>query len=449
MRKHGAAVAGAVLLLTGCVYYNALYNAERLFEEGERHRRAGRDSLAAACYAQVIQKAAGGYRREPEGEWADDALLLMGRAYLRRGEFREARASLEEAAERAGSETVRLQALLHLGGANVIAGDRVQGTNLLNLALGGLPSGHLTAEGHLWRAEALLEAGEADVGWWDLDQAATDGRLRLDAALTRVAWALRLDAPERAQEGMRRLLGSAEAAPRSDTVVALARAAARRWGAARAAALLEGSDTARWEPSARGRVRLARASLLREAGDTAAAEALVRRVAGGFGPAAADARMELAAWQVARARDLVEVRYALPLLLPAVGTPAVARRVERLQAMIGLAERGFEEPLAWFAAGEVARDDLGAPALARGLFLAYADGAPSDPWVPKALLAALGVSDDEADRDWLRGRLERGGDSPYVLAARGEPALGLEALEEELARRLPRPPDGTPNPPTP
>ncbi|HSW29304.1 MAG TPA: hypothetical protein VLH75_07400, partial [Longimicrobiales bacterium] len=151
---------------------------------------------------------------------------------------------------------------------------------------------------------------------------------------------------------------------------------------------------------------------------------------------AADARLELAAWQVARARDLVEVRYALPLLLPSVGTPAVARRVERLQGMIGLAERGFEEPLAWFAAGEVARDDLGAPALARGLFLAYADGAPSDPWVPKALLAALGVSDDEADREWLRGRLEGRGDSPYVLAARGEPALGLEALEEELARRL-------------
>ena len=39
---------GAFLLLTGCVYYNALYNAERLYEEGEAHRRSGRDSLAAA-----------------------------------------------------------------------------------------------------------------------------------------------------------------------------------------------------------------------------------------------------------------------------------------------------------------------------------------------------------------------------------------------------------------
>ena len=436
MRTRAGALAGALLLLTGCVYYNALYNAERRFEEAEDHRRAGRDSLAEVCYADVIQKAAGAFRREPEGEWADDALLLMGRAYLRRGDLRDARASLEEAARRAGSEPVRLQALLHLGEAHVVAGDRAEGALLINQALAGLPSGHQKAEGHLWRGQALLEAGEVDVGWWDLDQAALDGRVRLDAALGRVAWAVRLDSPGRAREGMHRLLGFGEAGARVDTVAALARAAARRWGPAQAAALLEASDTARWEPSARGRIRLARASLLREAGDSAGAEAVVRRVAGGFGPTAADARLELAAWQLAQARDLVEARYALPLLLPAVGTPVVAQRVDRLHGMIGLAERGFSEPLAWFAAGEVARDDLGAPALARGLFLAYADAAPSDPWVPKALLAALGVTDDEADHAWLRARLEGLGDSPYVLAARGEPALGLEALEEELARRL-------------
>ena len=36
----------------------------------------------------------------------------------------------------------------------------------------------------------------------------------------------------------------------------------------------------------------------------------------------------------------------------------------------------------------------------------------------------------------LGGRLEGRGESPYVLAASGQPAPGLEALEEELARRL-------------
>jgi hypothetical protein len=74
--------------------------------------------------------------------------------------------------------------------------------------------------------------------------------------------------------------------------------------------------------------------------------------------------------------------------------------------------------------------------VARGLFLAYADAVPDDPWVPKALLAAMAVTRDEGDRAWLRGRLEGSATSPYVLAARGEPAPGIEDLEEELARRL-------------
>ncbi|NJD19723.1 MAG: tetratricopeptide repeat protein, partial [Gemmatimonadetes bacterium] len=131
MRTLGAALAAALLLLGGCVYYNALYNAERLFEEGEGYRRAGRDSLASVRYAETVRKAAAGFRREPEGEWADNALLLMGRAYLRLGEYREARASLEEAVRRAGSEAARRQALLHLGAVRVAAGEWEGATALL------------------------------------------------------------------------------------------------------------------------------------------------------------------------------------------------------------------------------------------------------------------------------------------------------------------------------
>jgi hypothetical protein len=114
----------------------------------------------------------------------------------------------------------------------------------------------------------------------------------------------------------------------------------------------------------------------------------------------------------------------------------VARFLAALEEAAALTELGLTIPLAWFAAAEVARDGLGAHRLARGLFLAYADGAPEEPWAPKALLAALAVSPEEGDRAWLRGRLEAKGESPYVLAARGEPAPGFEALEEELARRL-------------
>lgn len=436
MKRLGAASAGALLLLSACIYYNALYNAEKLLREGDELRLAGSDSLAATRYRAVVRKAAKGFREEPEGEWADDALLLMGRAYLRLGELRSGRAALEEAERRAGSDEVRLSAEVNLGAAMVVAGDLDGGVLLLNRAIRGLPPGPIRAEGHLWRARALLSVGQPDVGWGDLDQAAGEKTVRMDAALTRVLFGIRLGNRERAAEGMDRLLGYGEAGTRVDTVVALARTAARAWGPAVAAGLLSGADTARWAPTPRGRILLTRALLVRETGDSARAEELIRRVADGLGQAAADARLDLAAWQLAGSRDLLEARAALPILLPGLESEEVARRVEDLQEVMRLAERGFSEPLAWFAAGEVARDRLGAPALARGLFLAYSDAVPADPWAAKALLAALDLSADEGDRAWLRGRLEGRADSPYVLAALGEPALGLEALEEELARRL-------------
>jgi tetratricopeptide (TPR) repeat protein len=437
VKHRAAALVGAVALAVGCVYYNALYNAEQLFHEGERAHREGRDSLAGARFAEVARKAAKGYRQEPDGEWADDALLLMGRAYLRLGDLRGARGALEQAATLATRDDIRLAADLYLGISYVQAGDADTALPFLNHALEGLREGPWAAEGHLWRARILLAAGEVSAGWWDLDRAGAMGDdVRLDAALERVSWGVKLDDRGRAAEGVNRLLTYGEAGQRVDTVLALAERAAARWGPDVAAAFLAGADSARWQRNPRGLIRLGRARLLRATGDTAAAHEEVRRVANGYGASAAEARMELARAQLGQARDLLDARDALPILLPAVSSPEVARMVEGLEEVDRLVERGLADPLAWFAAGELARDRLAAPELARGLFLAYADQTPSDPWAPKALLAALDVTSDEGGRAWLRGRLEGRAESPYVLAARGEPAPGLEVLEEELARRL-------------
>lgn len=437
MKLRAAAVAGVVAMAAGCVYYNALYNAEQLFDDGERAYREGQDSVARARFSEVVDKAAKGYRQEPEGEWADDALLLLGRAYLRLGDLRDARGALEQAMILATADEARLAAGLYLGVSYAQAGDADTALPYLNRALQGLPRGPWAAEGHLWRARILIAAGEVLAGLWDLDQAGSmhDG-LRMEAALERVQWGIRLGDRDRVAEGINRLLSYREAGQRVDTVLALAESTAERWGPDVAADLLAGADSARWQRNPRGLVRLGRARFLRAAGDTAAARELVRRVAGGYGASAAEARLELARAQFAQARDLLDARDALPVLLPSLSSPEVAALVASLEEVESLAERGLDDPLAWFAAGELARDDLAAPALARGLFLAYADQAPSDPWAPKALLAALDVTMDEGGRAWLRGRLEGRGESPYVLAASGQPAPGLEALEEELARRL-------------
>lgn len=429
----------ALVLLVGaggCAYYNGIYNAERVYADAERFRLSGEDSLATAAYEDVLRKAAKGYRRDTGGPWADEALYLVGRARLRLGDWRAATAALTMAADRTDDEQVRLGSKLYLGAALLRSGSPDQGVVLLNEALQGLNEGPELAEAHLLRGRVLLRAGAEDGGWWDLDRAAAlEEQLRVEAAMERVTWGVALGNLNRTREGVRRLLSYPEAAAQRDSVLALIRVAAERWGADEMADLL-GTAVYAWNRTGRGDALLLRAELLDLAGDTSAARTQAEAVAGGFGESAAEARLLLARWSLRNARDLSSVDQARRILLPSEEHPEVAALLGRLEEAADLTSVGLDEPLAWFAAAELARDELRAPLLARGLFLAYAAGAPEDPWAPKALLAAISVSGEEGDRAWLRGRLESASGSPYVLAARGAPAPGFDALEQELARLM-------------
>ena len=437
MRGRDAGLLGVMLFASGCAYYNAIYNAERSYDEAEAHRRAGRDSLASQRYQDVVRKAARGYRRDPEGEWGDDALFLLGRARLRLGEIRAARAALEEAAEKSESAEMRLAVLVYLALAHVESGDPQAALPLVNRALSGLSVGPALAQAHLLRGQILLSQGQADNAWSDLDRARQlDPRIRVEAALTRLRWAIHYDERPRAGEAFTRLLSYSEAGERLDTVVVLANRAAEEWSPGVVAKLLSGADTARWGRVRRGRIALGRARLFHRGGDTATASAAAWAVARGAGVAAAEARVQIARWRLELAYDLAALVEVEEILVPAKEHQGVAPLLDALGVLDDFTSVGLTDPLAWFAAAEIARDDLEARLLARGLFLAYADADPGDPWVPKALLAALAVASDDTDRAWLLGRLETHAVSPYVLAARGEPAPGFEALEEDLALRL-------------
>lgn len=437
MRTGLTAATALVLLLGGCVYYNAIYNAERAFLEGERLRGLGRDSLAAERYRDVVRKAAAGFRQEPAGPWADDALYLLGRARFRDGSLDEAAAALRDARERTDDPEVRHGAAVYLGAVEILRGDAQAGLEQLNEAMAALPEGPALAEGHLWRARVLVRGEYLGGAWWDLDRAAAlDPAVRVPAALERIRWGIHHREAARAREGVERLLSYPEGGAWRDSLETLLHGAAEAWGVDESMSLLDAAPEAAWDRTERGRVRVARARLLHEAGAAARARDEAWDVASGIGPAAAEARLLLARWELAAARDLVDAREVVPILLPAEEDPRVAGFLARLAGMLDLADPGREDPLSLFAAGEVARDELGAPGLARGLFLAYADGVPEAPWVPKALLAALDVSGAEEDRAWIRGRLEGRAGSPYVLAARGSDAPGLHVLEEELSRRI-------------
>jgi hypothetical protein len=60
--------------------------------------------------------------------------------------------------------------------------------------------------------------------------------------------------------------------------------------------------------------------------------------------------------------------------------------------------------LAWFSAGEVARDRLGAGELAGALFLTAAESDPTGRWTGKSLLASLTVLGEAGLRERIRTR---------------------------------------------
>jgi tetratricopeptide (TPR) repeat protein len=432
----GASMLG-VLVFSGCAHYNTLYNSERLYQEAEGLRVEGNDSTAEQRYRDVVRKTADAYRSGRTGDRSARTLFLLGRAQLRIGQPREARGALAQAASLMSEPGLRPQILVYQALASARIGEEAAARTLLEEAFAAGLTGRPLGEAHLLRGRLRLSKGNTDDGWDDLDQAAgADPGVAVEAGVERLGWSIRYGDLSRARYALERLLLMGEAGERLDTISVLTSSAAAQWSPSVAATLLGDVDSAPWDPAARSRLGLQQAKLLHLAGDTAAAEAQAWRVARGRGQAVAQARILLSTWRLDRTRDLNEAQAVVPILLPAGDDPSVVELLEAVEALHRYSDVGLDQPLGWFAAAEVARDRLGAPILARGLFLAYADTDPSDAWAPKALLAALNVSVDREDQTWLRGRLEAHRNSPYVQAARGESASGFEALEEELRVRL-------------
>jgi hypothetical protein len=434
--RFGAAVLG-VAVFSGCAYYNTLYNSERLYEEAEGLRQQGLDSLAEARYQDVIRKTADAYRGRQSGGGTAETLYLLGRAQLRVGQPREARAALAQAASLAVEPGLRPRILVYFALASARSGDEAAALGLLEEAFSGGLVGQPLGEAYLLRSRLRLAEMSSAVGWNDLDSAAlADPAVAVDAGVERFRFGVRYRDLQRTGSALGLLLIDEKAGQRIDTISALVSAASRAWSPSVAATMIGDAESASWDRAYRSRLGLQQATLFRLAGDTVSAEERAWRVARGRGDGVAEARLLLAMWLLDRTRDLGEAQSVLPILLPAADEPRVAELIEAVEALDRFSGIGLDRPLGWFAAAEIARDRLAAPILARGLFLAYADTDPSDPWAPKALLAALNVSTDREDQAWLRGRLEAHRNSPYVQAARGGSVTGYDALEEELRVQL-------------
>jgi hypothetical protein len=407
-----------LIAVTGCGFSNAMYNARRRVSDAERAAGRG-DALAArTAYGEVIETAAVAFRKDPDGRHADEALLLVGRARFGLGEFAAARAAFARAAELAAASELRAAAYAWGGAAELELGRPAHAEALLDSALTlGTGSDALTARAHLWRARSRLELGAAGARE-DLQRAAQAGGLvGREAQLHAARHAVAEGDSALAADALRALIG-ADDDPRTDAVAAVAHAAAVRWSPAYARALLD-LEASAWPAAARDTLLVVHAELLALEGDTAAAVETALRAADRLGgPATDHARVLAARWQLQTATTTADLEGVRALLLPAVASAAAQTLLEQLRTLDALIDAAGAEGggLALFAAGELARDALDAPGLARALFLDYAGRAPDAVWAPKAVLAAaaLGGGDDA-----LAASLAAASGNVYVQAVNG------------------------------
>jgi tetratricopeptide (TPR) repeat protein len=426
---------GLVLLLMlvgGCAYYNGMYNAKRLAGRAWKAEREGRTFEATSLWGQVAIKAESAAVRHPRKKWAEEARLLQGTAFVHLKDCARALAPLEAVMFTAREVEVRERAALLVGECRIALGD---------------PAGATTAYAR------LVESREPS---------------RRDLALYQRGRALRLDG--RYQEALDELGRTSHPRAQGERAVALAAQGRVPEALAVAESLLVATDSlAPWDsllaavsaadPEAGSRLadRIAqtaglpaglKARLLAQDGvrwmavDTAragtrfaTANSLVD------GPAArGEVRFEAARARIVHAPSLASLRAAAEQLgdLGVESGPFVLRgtqlaaAVERFLLIADSTPAGAPRgDLRLFLAGELARDSLGSPGLARAQFRRLADEWPDSPFVPKALLALIPLEPSSADS--LRSLLtERFTGSPYLAMIEHGESPAYRELEDSL-----------------
>lgn len=428
-----------LLLLGGCAYFNALYNARRLYRDAEAATNRGDLAAAQAAHRESLEKAARSLTHDPAGRWADDALLLVAQNHFALGDCRAAAAALDRLIGESSDADLLAQARIYRGASSVCLGEPESALLLFDQALSGLDrESPVHAFGLLWRARARFETGSADSAWTDLAAAARrEDALGRAASLEQITRAIAFDRPDRALVAFRSLLADPDGDLHADSIQRLARAASDRWGGRVARDALESAPAAPWAGDVRDLLVVERARQAAIAGDTALALQELEQAAGRSADRAANAaRVALADIMLATATDPAQLAAVRTVLLPAIADPAtrpILAAVGVIGALLAQAQQG--QPLALFAAAEMARDELHARALARRLFLGYANVAGSGPWATKALLAALALDADAPDAVALQARVDAAADL-YAVASRGSAPAGFEDAETRLDQVL-------------
>ena len=421
----------SLLLVSGCAYYNGMYNTRKFTAQAEKAEREGRTIDASTAWGQVTVKAETLLARHPDSKYAPEARVLMGRAYAKLGDCQTARAALEPGVEMISDSSLQYDARLDLARCLVKLNEPGRAVSIyqeLFRSAAGSEQAALRRELLLAMArsgeyrEALAMAGDTDI-------VSTRARLVLLAGAGETARARAL----------------------ADTLVARGDTLAP-WDSATAVA-------GRIDPMAATKLvdamsRLPGVDVRRRAGwlladaerlvpvDSSLALQRYREVIQLGGPAdlVARARTEQLQARLSYVSDpsqmdsvalaLEQASSAMPDDMRLQGLSAQWR--EFLAVRDSVDESTPQGDLRTFLAAEVARDSVLSRSLAKWFFVRVADLWPASPYAAKALLAAQLLAPSDS---MLRSRvLEQYPDDPYVLALRGVDVPDLRALEDSLGR---------------
>jgi tetratricopeptide (TPR) repeat protein len=428
-------------LLGGCVYYNGMYNANRLAKSARKAEREGRTFEANNLWGQVATKAESVVVRHPRSKYADEAAVLRGLALARLGQCDQALGPLGRAALLKANSDLAEEALLTAGRCQVTLGNIAAGDAAFTQMLDS-KSSERRLEARYQHARAARQAGRYQQALNALegvrDPRADSERLLALAGMGRTSEALSLADSLVARHDTTRLWDS--------LVVALGRKDPT--GASNLVDRIRRLPNR--SPETQARWLLEDAQRLVHT-DTARAAARFREAIaiGGSGETAGRASLQLVKLDLSRVGQPEELPVVVRRLNQLAGQyGSMSSELSRFGATVSGVVAGSsvtpEAPqgdLRLFLAAEAARDTLASPRLAQAMFHRILEGWPSSPYAPKAILAAQQL--DPTWTDSARALLqERYVDSPYLAVVRGEDSPAYRQLEDSLglfARRLSAP----------
>jgi tetratricopeptide (TPR) repeat protein len=426
---------GAALVswaLGACVYYNGMYNANRLASSARKAEREGRTFQANGLWGQVATKAESVLVRHPTSKYAAEAGLLRGVALARLGQCDQALNWLSRLLITERRSDLTEEALLASGRCQLVLGN-LSAAEAAFSQLRDSKNQERRQEARFQQARLLRQAGQYEGALAALagiqERRADAERVLALAAVGRLPAALALTDS---------MIARGDTTKRWDSLVVIL----GKDNPSAASVLLDRvRRISTRTPELQSRMLLEDGLRLRQADPARAARRFREAMTiGGNGEAASRAGLALIQLHLSRATqpsDLTPLLDSLKQLdaRSDLATDEITRFASSVAdvhtAAVSVTVDSVHGDLHLFLAAESARDVLGAHRLAEAMFRRIPVEWPGSPYGPKAILAAQQLNPGWADS--ARALLdERYFDSPYVAAVWGEATPEYRQLEDSL-----------------